>query len=113
MSFGLKSKFLYDSLKKEDLFLKRKYDKAILSKEYYSEQDEINKKGRKIKNLETKFNKDIITLIKHYLYKNELTPKEITKEFEIGHSTFYKWLYKYKIPTKKIKNGQTRSIENN
>lgn len=92
-------KFLYDSLSQEDLYLKRKYSKALKATNYYKDQEQVKKVGRKYSNIQYKFKTDIIKLMKKDLYQNELIPKEIANKLGVSLSTLYRWLDKTKIRT--------------
>jgi len=87
---------LYGSLGKEDLFLKRKYNKFLEARDFFKEQEESNFFGRKGVRLKKRFNEDIEKVIIRLL-NDDLLPREIALKLEISLSTLYRWFDKYKI----------------
>ncbi len=88
--------FLYGSLKEDDLFLKRKYEKFFEAKDFFKEEDSklISRKAFKLKN---NFKKDPKEMILSFLSKDNLIPREIALRLGVSLSTLYRWMDKYKI----------------
>jgi hypothetical protein len=89
--------FMYGSINKQDLFLKRKYEKFLDSRKLFNEEEEIKKIGRKCLRLESRHGMNITGLISQYLYKDKLIPREIADKFGVSLSTLYRWMDKNKV----------------
>ena len=88
--------FLYGSLDKEDLVLKRKYENVIKAKEFFLEQERAKKLGRNLFKLEKEQGGDIIFIIKKDL-NNNLIPREIADKIGISLSALYRRMDKFGI----------------
>jgi len=90
--------FLYTNLSKEDIFLKRKYDKYLESITLFNQTAKIKDFGRRWINIENIHGEKIDILLKKNLTKNIL-PKDIAVNLKVSLSTIYRWLDKSKVRT--------------
>ena len=95
-------KFLYDDLKKNDLFLQRKYKKQIEARKVYKEALSGSKKYREV---EKKYKLPMQELLQKLLTDERHTGKEIAEILRVHSSTIFRWLEKTKVglPEKKKK----------
>ena len=89
--------FLYREICPEDLFLERKYEKAINAKEFFGEEERSKLFGRKWFETENYSGKDLKELILEYLSVDKLLPRDIAKKLNISLSTLYRWMDKTNI----------------
>lgn len=85
--------FLYGSLNKEDLFLKRKYEKFVEAKDFFKEEETSKSFGRRAFKLKEHFGREPNEMIKELLEDN-LIPREIALQLGISLSTLYRWMDK-------------------
>jgi len=105
--------YIYESLKENDICLDRKYKKFIEAKKLFLEQTEINKFGRTSIQIQEQYGNPTETIIKTFLIKEHLIPREIAKQLNVSISTIYRWMDKMNIrkPTKRgSKEWQDRVI---
>jgi len=86
-------KFLYDDLKKDDLFLERKYNKQIKARKIYKE---ISSGGKKYRDIKNKYKTSMQKLLRELLVEKKYTGVEIAKKLGIHSSSAYRWLEKQK-----------------
>ena len=89
--------FLYGSLKKNDLFLKRKHVKFLEANDFFKEEEVSKLLGRKAFKLKNNFKKDPKEIIISFLSTANLIPREIALKLGISLSTLYRWMDKYGI----------------
>jgi len=89
--------FLYNSLNKDDLFLRRKFERFINAKKIFLEQKRVKELGRKLFEFEVRNGGDVIEMIKKYLRESNLIPREIAVEIGMSLSTLYKRMDKLGI----------------
>lgn len=82
-------KFLYDNLKKDDLFMKRKYKKQLKARELYEYIHSGDKKWREI---ERKFKISMQDLLHKLLLEKKLNGVQIAQELNVHSSSIYRWL---------------------
>ena len=89
--------FLYSSLNKDDLFLKRKYEKFLEAKNLFSEQEKRKSFGRVEFRLTNNYKKGLRETIETFLFEDKMIPREIALKLGISLSTLYRWMDKYGI----------------
>jgi endogenous inhibitor of DNA gyrase (YacG/DUF329 family) len=94
--------YLYDNLKKDDLFLPRKYQRYLKAEKIYKELKRGSKLWRKV---ERKFNMPMEELLRRLYFKENLNGVEIAEKLKVHFSSIYRWLAKtgIKFPTLKQK----------
>ncbi|MFQ6010037.1 MAG: LAGLIDADG family homing endonuclease [Candidatus Aenigmatarchaeota archaeon] len=83
--------YLFNNLKKDDLSLKRKYNKQLKAKAIYKEYSCKTKLWRKI---EKRHNTSIKIIFNNLLIKNKLSCIQIGEKLDVHPSTIYRWLEK-------------------
>jgi len=105
-------KFLYDDLRKNDLFLQRKYKKQIEAKGIY---EEISSGGKKYRDIENKYKIPIQELLQKLLVGKKYTGVEIAQKLGVHSSSVYRWLEKTKVrmPAKRGSELWIKRVKNN
>jgi hypothetical protein len=88
--------FLYGSIDTEDLVLNRKYEKMILARRAFLEQEKLKKLGRKLSKFEERGG-DVVFLIKRCLNEENLIPREISENLGISLSSLYRFMDRWEI----------------
>ncbi len=86
--------FLYANLSKEDLFLKRKYDKYLEAMTLFNQTEKIKVFGRRWIDTENIHGEKIDILLKKSLIEDKILPKDIAVNLGVSLSTIYRWLDK-------------------
>ncbi len=97
--------FLFEGLNKEDLFLKRKFEKQLVARQFYEKTEKIKYFGKKWLSLEDSTGKDMAGVLFKSLNKG-LVPREIAGELGISLSTLYRWLDKSKVRTLSVRGSE-------
>jgi endogenous inhibitor of DNA gyrase (YacG/DUF329 family) len=95
-------RYLYDGLKRRDLFLMRKYQKQLKARKIYEDLMRGTKLWRKI---EDKHNRPMKEILFHLYKEKGLDGLQMAKKLGVHSSSIYRWLEKtkIKIPNKKIR----------
>jgi len=96
--------YLYVNLKKDDLFLPRKYQRYLKAIKIYEELKRGSKLWRKV---ERKFNMPMEELLKQLYFKEKLNGVEIANKLKVHPSSIYRWLAKTRI---KFPNPKQKTI---
>ena len=93
---------MYNDLKKDDLFLHKKYQRQLEAREIYKESLRGSKKYREV---EKRYKLPMQKLLQKLFIEDRFTGEEIAKKLGIHSSSVYRWLEKtgVKFPEKKIK----------
>jgi|GEM_PF-304791 len=94
--------YLYGNLKKDDLFLPRKYQRYLKAIKIYEELKRGSKLWRKV---ERKFNMPMEELLRQLYFKEKLNGVEIANKLGVHSSSIYRWLAKtgirFSVPKQK------------
>ncbi|MBL7150123.1 MAG: hypothetical protein ISS84_00620 [Candidatus Pacebacteria bacterium] len=93
-------KFLYDDLRKNDLFLERKYNKQMEAREIY---EKISSGGKKYREIEKRYKLPMQKLLQELLAEKKYTEREIAQKLGVHSSSIHRWLEKTKIKLLKRK----------
>ena len=95
-------KFLYNDLKKDDLFLERKYKKQMKARKIY---EEISRGGKKYRQIEKKRKLPMQKLLQKLLAEEKYTEREIAQKLGVHSSSIHRWLEKtgVRLPKRKSK----------
>ncbi len=88
--------FIYDGLTKDDIFLKRKFEKQLLAREFYNQTRSIKLYGRYWLDVEQKNNISMGALLNKLLNEGYI-PRQIAIYFGVSLSTLYRWLDKSRV----------------
>jgi len=91
-------KFLYDNIEEDDLYLKRKYEKQLLAKEFFNKTKDVKIFGNKWLKLEKEEKNKMNNLLRTF-FKEGLIPKDMALKLGISLSTLYRWLDKSGVRT--------------
>lgn len=94
--------FLYGGLNKEDLFLRRKFEKQLIAKQFYEKTKKIKSFGKRWLSLEEHNKGDMVGILSKSLNEG-LMPREIAGKLGISLSTLYRWLDKSKVRTLSVR----------
>ena len=83
---------------KEDLSLKRKFEKQLIARQFYEETKKIKSVGRRWLSLKESKKGDMAEILSISLNEG-LVPREIAKKLGVSLSTLYRWLDKSKVRT--------------
>ncbi|MBU3957228.1 hypothetical protein KKI19_03095 [Patescibacteria group bacterium] len=96
--------FLYADLNKNDLRLKRKYDKYLRAKEFY---EFISSGGRKYRVIQRDMGLPMKQMLSKMMFEEKLNGVQIAERLEVHSSSIYRWLEKtgVRIPASRKKDG--------
>lgn len=86
--------FIYQNLKEDSLFLRRKFERYLNAKEIYKSRPLGTRKWRF---LEDKFGIPIKKLLYNLVVKQKMSGMDIVRNYGVPKSSVYRWLFKYGI----------------
>lgn len=93
-------KFLYDDLRRNDLFLHRKYKKQMEARKIYKE---ISSGPKKYREIEKKYKLSMPRLLQKLLVEEKYTERKIAQKLGVHSSSIHRWLEKTRIRLPKRK----------
>jgi hypothetical protein len=97
--------FLYEGLNKEDLFLKRKFEKQLIARQFYEKTEKIKSFGKRWLSME-EHNKGNMAEILSISLNEGLVPREIAGKLGVSLSTLYRWLDKSKVRALSVRGSE-------
>lgn len=91
---------LYGSLDSEDLMLGRKYERMIVAKANFLEEEKRKEMGALFYNYEQDKNIDVIDFVGKCYWRERLLPREIADQLGVSLSALYRFMNKFKIKDK-------------